>query len=94
MQLFLGAPIEGAFASVFNCANPDLLLTFVKNDSDYLSTIVYGPKTYLGKSLGVIYELAQLELSEAHLRSLVKKLFPDFPSESLTLYLIPIPDAA
>ncbi|MCE5318940.1 MAG: hypothetical protein LLG04_16450 [Parachlamydia sp.] len=95
IRLFLGTPLEGQLQIAFERVDPQLLTTFMKED--YLQKTsqktTLGNQVFIGKTLETVAALPQLELSEAHLRSLLKKLLPDYPVESLSLHLLPIPDA-
>lgn len=87
-QLFLGIPLEGDLLSLYGSLNPKLLELFL---GDYLRTVTFQKREFLGKAMGMVSTLPQIELSEAHLRSLLSKLFPQYPVHNFPLYLIPIP---
>lgn len=88
IQLFLGAPLKGQLQIALEGVDPHLLSTFLKED--YLQkTTLYG-QVFMGKTLETIASLPQVELSEAHLRSLFKRLLPDYPVESLSFHLLPM----
>lgn len=91
IRLFLGTPLEGQLQIALQQVDPHLLSTFLKED--YLQKATLDKQVFLGKALDTVAALPQLELSEAHLRSLLKRLLPDYPVESLSLHLLPIPDA-
>lgn len=89
MSSLLGALLQGSFKRAFDGVNPALLATFVKEDESYLCQMPCGDQLFIGKFVGVAAEIPQLELSAEHLRSLLKRILPEFPVESLPLYLIP-----
>ena len=89
IRLFLGAPLKGQLQIALEGVDPHLLSTFLKED--YLQKSSLSGQIFIGKTLETVAALPQVELSEAHLRSLFKRLLPDYPVESLSLQLFPIP---
>lgn len=88
-EFFLGLPIEGSLQSALRQVNPGIYRNFV-NKAEYLFEVSHESQNYLGKPVGMIVKLSQLEMSEAHVRSLFLKIIPDFPIHSHPLYLFPI----
>lgn len=88
MRLFLGAPLAGQLKIAFDQVDRSIISSFL--NEDYLQKTVSGDQVFIGKTLEAVTALTQLELTEAHLRSLLKRLLPDYPVESLSLHLLPI----
>ncbi|MGA8165351.1 MAG: hypothetical protein WB791_10105 [Waddliaceae bacterium] len=96
-QLFLGFPLDKLFVEELGKANPYLVAQFIQTgreaysaDSEYLREIIYQEMHFLGKFLGGIANLQHIELVEANIYSLLKRLVPHFSYEEIPLYLFPI----
>lgn len=88
-RLFLGFAVDPIFAEKLEKANPALLKEFIQDDGDYLCEIHHRQLHYIGKQLGHIVSMDQLELLENNIFSFLKRLVPEFPYEETQLYLIP-----
>lgn len=71
MELFLGFEDLECDSALYSAFN--------------LRSVTYQGKSYLGKSVGPLANFSDLELSEEHLQSLLKRLLP---GSSYPLYLI------
>lgn len=87
LRLFLGVPLEGQFQVAFDGADPILLSTFL--NAEYLEKTAFNGQIFIGKRLETVAALPQVVLTEAHLRSLFRRLLPDYSMESLSFTLIP-----
>jgi len=87
VELFLGYPLDLQFIKSIEALNPHLLATFVNNDSEYLHEIVHQQQRYFGKFVGACVEVAHLELLEANIISLLRKLIPNFSCQEAPLVL-------
>ncbi len=87
--LFLGIRVDDALDQALADVNPHLLDHLVKNGSDYLHETTLENQRYIGKNLGRISEIENLDLLEANIYSLLKKLLPDYPFEPTSLVLFP-----
>ena len=83
-QLFLGLAVTEAFTQAWDLLDPKLIDLFT------LEKISWGGQVYLGKSAGDICDLAQLDLLEGHIYSLLKKLLPDYPCAQTPLSLFAV----
>ena len=89
-RLFLGYPIRGPFQKEYQNLNQEILDIFIQPNSVYLEKIQFNGTTYLGKYVPVISNLQSLELLEANVYILLKKLHPSFPFQDTPLTLFPI----
>lgn len=92
-QLFLGFPVDELYAEELSKANPYVVAQFIQKEGDYLREITYQDMRFFGKFLGHIAELQQIELLEANIYSLLKKLVPNFSYQEIPLYLFPIEES-
>lgn len=90
--LFLGFPVDPLFAEKLKKANPALLNAFIQEGGEDLCEINYRQMRYIGKRLGSIISLDNLELLEKNIYSFLKRLVPDFPYEEAPLYLVSLLD--
>lgn len=90
VYLFLGFAVDQLYVDKLAQVNPHLLETFIQKDGEYLSEVQHNEIRFLGKHVGKIVALPQLELLEANIYSLLKKMVPDFPYEEAPLYLFSI----
>ena len=91
MQLFLGFPVDRAFAAALKQLDKSILEIFVGiKPTDYLQDIEFQNMRYLGKIVGEIGDSAQLNLLKENIYSLLIKLVPQYPSHEVELVLFPI----
>ena len=90
LELFVGFPVDLLFAKELVKANPNVVSTFVQETGDYLCEYTHNNIRYLGKRAGKNITLAQLDLLEKNIYSLLKKIIPEFPYDETPLYLFPI----
>lgn len=94
VTLFLGFPVDVAYAKALASANPQLLQLFLSaGHSDYLTEVVHGGLRYIGKSSGEMSSIAQIELLQNNIYSLLRKLTPQYPFTQVPLTLLAIPRA-
>jgi hypothetical protein len=87
-QLFLGLPVSHSFQRELDQLPASLHEVFIQNkSSSYLQQVEYEGVRYLGKYLGSSIELVELDSSQNHIYSLLKKLIPHFPYEQNPLLL-------
>lgn len=89
-QLFLGFPVDDLYSKQLDQVNPNLVKAFIQENEDYLTETHYNEMRFIGKVVGEIIALPQLELLEQNVYSLLKKIVPDFPYKEVPLYLFPI----
>ncbi|MFQ5728768.1 MAG: hypothetical protein ACE5GN_00205 [Waddliaceae bacterium] len=90
VQLFLGFPVDILYSQEMEKANPNVVAQFIRKEGDYLREISHNDMKFLGKEIGKIISLPQLELLEENIYSLLKKVVPEFPYEEAPLYLFPV----
>src|SRR5438105_1590338 len=93
-KLFLGFPIEHDFSLKLDKVNPEIVSLFVKKGGDYLEKINFKGVSYLGKFVGDIADGTALELLEANIYSLLKKLVPEYSYEKIPLLLFPYSESS
>lgn len=91
-QLFLGFPVDQIFKQKLDQANPNLVNEFIQDDGEYLCELDHQGLRYIGKRLGGMVALPQLEMMEQNIYSLLKRIVPEFPYDEAPLYLISMID--
>jgi hypothetical protein len=86
-QLFLGIKINESLSTHLAKANPNLLALLIQDESIYLQKISHQENDYIGKYVGNLVSLAQLELIELNILSLLKKICPDCPTQGFSVIL-------
>lgn len=90
-SLFLGFPVEGLFALAFQSIPLEMRALFIRPEGDFLHEHTRKGVRYLGKEVDSITNLADLELLQNHIYSVLKKLLPDYPCASTPLLLFAYP---
>lgn len=90
IDLFLGFPVDPLYQAALSKANPKIIAQFVQGSGDYLIEVLHRDMRFLGKNIGKMITLAELELLEKNIYSLLKRLVSEFPYEETPLYLFPI----
>lgn len=86
-QLFLGVEIDDNLSNMLAKANPRLLELLIQNEPIYLQRASCQRKDYLGKYVGDLISLSQLELIELNIMSLLKKISPEYTPQPFSLVL-------
>lgn len=89
-KLFLGMAVNKSFAARLDQVNPDLVALFLDPRNGYLRSMDREGKRYLGKMVEPSSDLASLELLEANIISLLKKIVPEFTYDQVELELFPL----
>jgi hypothetical protein len=89
-QIFLGFHLSTSYQECLRETPLPVRSLFIQDNGEYLAQINYEDSSYLGKSLGPLVELQNLELLEANVYSLLRRLVPDYPYERHPLILLPI----
>jgi len=91
MRLFLGLPVDSACQIALSGADSQLLESFVHED--YLCDLQHEGGRFLGKWVPQETSLAELELIEANLMSLLHKILPKHPLsvDQVVLFSYPTP---
>lgn len=90
VQLFLGFPVDKIFSQELEKINPVIAKQFIQRGENYLQEITHDGMPFLGKYAGKMATPLQLELLEANIYSLLRKIVPDFSYQEVPLYLFSI----
>ena len=88
--LFLGLAIDEPLKKTLDKLNPHMKQLFIQNGSEYLHCTDRDGCDFLGKRLDKVQEISRFELLEANIKSLIKKLAPDYPLDERELTLFPV----
>lgn len=91
-QLFFGFPVDSTYQALLDKKSPSLLSLFIKDHPDYLYYIEERGTRYLGKKIGPRLEVSKLDLNQNHIYSLLKRLVPEYPYETIPLALFAVLD--
>lgn len=92
--LFLGFSVDEAFASALEKHKPEYISLFIHSRDAYLEEVHFQGVRYLGKYMNNEEPLIQLELLEANIFSILKKLVPDYDYSGSNLILFALPQKA
>jgi hypothetical protein len=89
LQLFFGFQVDVSFEDALNKANSHTVKLFINNNSQYLHEVFHEGKRYIGKFVGQASDPQALELLQANIFSIAKKLTPDYDfSTNLAVLLV------
>lgn len=91
LQLFLGYPLDKSCEAQLQKVNPDLLTSFIGDNSAYLQKFENMNGSFLGKKVGRAIDFEALRLAESNIYSLLNRLIPQYPFQETALMLFPIP---
>ena len=74
LELFFGFPIEQDLERLLRKSTPQILRIFIDNKSEYLHELIHEEKRYLGKFLGEMATIDDLELIQSNIYSIVKRI--------------------
>lgn len=90
LQLFFGLALDATWLAALQEVDPPLYQAFVSNDEWSLHRVCHEGIDYLGKPMAAdALELAEIELLDSNIRSLLQKLFPSTSLASYPLELFP-----
>jgi hypothetical protein len=92
-QIFLGIKELPPLQEMLRKNPPQLLALFIQDQSEaniYLQRAGYHQHSYLGKFLGSHADLSCLDLIQANITSLLRRLAPEYPFQDVDLELFPI----
>lgn len=96
-QIFLGIREIPPLVEMLQKNPPQLLALFIleetvglKSEAIYLQRVHYQQQPYLGKYLGSRADLSSLDLIQANIYSLLRRLAPTYPFQGIDLELFPI----
>lgn len=78
LKLFFGFSVDASLEDALTKANSHAVQLFINNSSEYLHEVFHDGKRYVGKFVGQITSPPELELLEANIYSITKKLVPDY----------------
>ncbi len=90
ISLFFGVEVTEELDQALQSVNPHLLMLLIHNDSEYLHEYHEKGTRYLGKNLGTFVEGKALDLIEANIKSLLKKLVPSYPLDKISFQLLTV----
>lgn len=88
LSLFLGFCVTREFSAALDQVNPGLKTLLLEGGEHYLQEHQMADARYLGKNLGEMTDLTELELVEKNIYSLLQRLVPSFPVEEYPLTLL------
>ena len=88
-ELFFGFPVTSVLAKKLQLANSHLVSHFISPSSEYLREASHNGIPHLGKSIGKDATLEQLELLEANIYSIARRLVGDFDFSQSPAILFP-----
>lgn len=90
-SLFLGFHIAKDYDLLLKKVRPELLSLYIKEgEGMWLQEISHQGHRYLGKTVGDLVDVDQLNLQESNIISFLKKIVPTYPYETHPLMLIPM----
>lgn len=87
-HLFYGFPLDSECSHQLNSLNPSLLSSFIRDDDAYLKELIFEGVRYVGKNVGESVDLAELELLDVNIYSILIKLLPNYPCQKTPLVLL------
>ena len=88
-ELFLGFPITSVFSQKLQKANPHLVTHFINASGEYLRETSHKGIPHLGKGIGKQATLEELELLEANIYSIAKRLVGEYDFSQCPAVLFP-----
>lgn len=86
VSLFLGMPVDESYAKALKEIDPEVFKLFISDQKEsYLNQVVTNDIRYIGKFLEETPSVTELELLEKNIYSILNKLLPHYPHESLPL---------
>jgi len=91
VSLFLGFPVDASLAAGIEKLDQRIAQLFIDGkEFDYLKERSHQNMRYLGKFADVPVDVNSLFLLEANIYSLLKKIFPQYSTEEISLVLFPV----
>ena len=78
LKLFFGFEVEASLEDALSKANSHAVQLFINNSSEYLHEVFHNGNRYIGKFIGEISSPSELELLQANIYSITKKLVPNY----------------
>jgi hypothetical protein len=90
-DLFLAFPVNSEYRSNLDLVPEGIRSLFIQNkNKDYLQSFDHEGQSYLGKNLGSLVDLRDLDSAYSNLISLLQRLIPDVPYEHKDIQLLAI----
>ncbi len=91
-SLFLGFPLSASSSQALAQINPQLMKMYISDQEDsYLNEVTFEGATYIGKYVGEIATVSELELLQQNIYSILNKMIPNHTCESVPLILFAAP---
>ena len=92
--LFFGYPLDEDYREKLERTPLAIRNIFIQGSDEYLQCIEREGISYLGKSLGQCIDRSAIELAQAHIMSLLKRLVPDYcyHQDSMLLLAVQVVD--
>jgi hypothetical protein len=95
VSLFLGLRLDASYEKSLAEMDPRLRELYISDQPEsYLNQIVLNNISYLGKSLGEIIYISDLELLEKNIYSILHKIIPGHSHENRPLEVLMVPSNA
>lgn len=89
-KFFLGFLVDVDYQLALSSVNQRLIALYIQDSGNYLQEATFQEQRYLGCFLASPCEISHLELMEAHIYSLLKRLIPHHPYHHSTLWFFPM----
>lgn len=89
-SLFFGILYDSFCKEALSRLDSRLKDLFIQSDrqGEYLQLIAEDGQEFLGKHLDAITDFCDLEMLEAHIRSVIRKLVPNYPNENMVFWVL------
>ena len=92
LSLFLGFPVSASYSEALAKIDPQIIKMFISDNEDsYLNEVTFEGTQYIGKYVGEVAALSELELLQQNIYSILNKMIPNHTCESVPLVLFAAP---
>lgn len=92
VSLFLGFPVSASYSEALRKIDPQIMKMFVSDNEDsYLSEITFENILYIGKYVGEVITVSELELLQQNIYSILNKMIPNHMCLNVPLVLLAAP---
>jgi hypothetical protein len=94
VSLFLGMPLNEFYIKSLDQLDIEIKKIFISDQKHpYLQQIKIENTHYIGKFLGALSSVAEIELLEKNIYSILKKMIPNHSHEEIPLVLLAVPSS-